>query len=210
MIVTRQGHTFDVDDNDLSGDWGFWQRFADGSWEPEILDRMPELLADGGTFLDIGAWIGPTSLWASKFCSNVWAIEPDPTAHEVLLRNIANASVPSSVSHGAVADYTGTTTITTAGDSMSRTGDGDHEVRCWTVTDVIGAALPWYDRISLVKIDIEGAEETVFPHGREALRSLDCPVFLSIHPWCKSDPLADHTGFRVEHIADHEVLLWPV
>lgn len=205
MIVSRQGHTFDVDDNDLSGDWGFWHRFADGTWEPEILDRMPELLADGGTFLDIGAWIGPHSLWASRLTDEVISLEPDPTAYKILTRNTVHADNVTTIP-AAVASYNGTTTITTAGDSMGRTGTGTHEVDCFTLADLCY----WLVDVSLVKIDIEGAEADVFPHGREALRSLDCPVFLSIHAWCKSDPLANTDGFRVEHIADHEVLLWPV
>lgn len=200
MIVTRGGHGFDVDDDDLSGDWHFWERFASGRWEPEILDRMPELLADGGTFVDVGAWIGPHLLWALACgADHCVGFEPDPTAYAVLERNV---SWPITVAQVAIAAHTGTTTIEDAGDSTSRTGCGGVEVPCFTFAD----ATKDIDHISLVKIDIEGAEVEVVPQANDDLLALGCPVFLSLHPWAPFD-IPD--GWLVEPLARHEVLLWP-
>jgi FkbM family methyltransferase len=206
MKVTRNGHTFTVSDDDLSGDWGFWERFANGTWEPEILDRMSELL-DGGTYLDIGSWIGPQLLVASLYADRCVGFEPDPTAFEVLKANVAPLENVT-VRNVAVADYDGMTTITTDGDSMSRTGQGTHHVACHTLAYLAH----WHDLldVSLVKIDIEGAEQDVFPQASDLIRSWDCPVFLSVHPWVTSDPLRGCAGWRVEVLADHEALLWPV
>lgn len=206
MIVTRGAHSFDVDDNDLSGDWGFWARFADGRWEPEILDRIPELL-DGGTYLDIGSWIGPQLLVASTYADRCIGFEPDPTAYTVLSRNVEKLSNVH-VFNEAIASHTGTTTITTAGDSMSRIGHGTHEVEGYTLADAVERH--HITDVTLVKIDIEGAEQDVFPWASELIRSWVCPVFLSIHPWCTADPMRGCDGWEIEQLADHEVLLWPV
>lgn len=205
MIVTRQGYSFSVHDNDLSGDWGFWPRFADGTWEPEILDRMPDLLAGGGTYVDIGSWIGPQLVWASQFADVCIGLEPDPTAFDVLAYNVSPFDNVH-IYNQAVATHTGHTTITTAGDSMSRTGEGDHVVECVTAADLFAHL----DGVALVKIDIEGAEQYVFPDASPTLRALSCPVLLSIHPWVTADPLRDCEGWRLERLAEHEVLLWPV
>lgn len=200
MLVERQGHRFEVDPTDYSGEWGFWQRFADGTWEPEILDRMPALLADGGTFLDIGAWIGPHSLWASAVgAERVVAYEPDPMAFTLLQRNVPFGELH----HAAIGPVTGTTTIGTAGDSTSRTGEGGATVACLTVEDATYDLGP----VALVKIDIEGAESEVMDEAADDLRALDCPIFLSLHRWT-STHIPDR-GWRVEEIASMEVLLWP-
>lgn len=206
MIVTRNGHTFTVDDDDLSGDWGFWTRFADGRWEPEILDRMP-VMVTGGIYVDVGAWIGPQLLWASEFATRCVGFEPDPTAAKILGNNVRDVSNVEAYQL-AIGTYDGTTTIGTAGDSMSRVGQGDYEVPCATLATALEAV--GVDDVDLFKIDIEGAEQDVFPHSGEFIRSFGCPVFLSIHPWITRDPLDGAKGWRVEQIAHHEVLLWPV
>lgn len=199
MKIIRQGHEFEVDENDLSGDFGFWSRFASGAWEPEVLDQTSQLLADGGTYVDIGAWIGPTLLWASVHADRCIGYEPDPTAFTILERNAPFAELH----HVAIGPTTGFTTITTKGDSMSRIGEGDYRVRSLTLADAVAGVTD----ISLVKIDIEGAEAQVFPQASEALRDLACPVLLSLHAWA---PFEIPAGWRHEEIALFELLLWPL
>lgn len=202
MIVTRGDLSFSVCDEDLSGDWGFWARFSDGSWEPEILDRIPDLI-DGGTYVDIGSWIGPQLLVASNYADRCVGFEPDPTAFDVLAFNVDPVD-NIDVHHAAISDVTGWTKITNDGDSTSRIGTGDHVVPCYTLADAVEQFA--ITDVALVKIDIEGAEQYVIPDAADVLRSFGCPVFLSIHPWVSTPDLS---VWRVERLADHEVLLWP-
>ena len=37
-----------------------------GTWEPELLDALERLISPGDAILDIGAWVGPTSLFAAS------------------------------------------------------------------------------------------------------------------------------------------------
>ncbi|MFI4975586.1 MAG: FkbM family methyltransferase [Caulobacterales bacterium] len=74
---------------------GFWRRVQSGAWEPETLWLLDALLAPGSAFYDVGAWIGPTTLFAAMKGARVVAYEPDPVARHALLVNLAlNADIP--------------------------------------------------------------------------------------------------------------------
>ncbi len=71
-------------------DYGaFWSRVSAGTWEPETLALMDRLLHPGVRFVDIGAWIGPTSLYAAAKGAVVDAYECDPVALDRLKYNIS-------------------------------------------------------------------------------------------------------------------------
>lgn len=67
----------------------FWSRVSAGTWEPETLALMDRLLRPGARFVDIGAWIGPTSLYAAAKGASVDAYECDPVALGRLEYNIS-------------------------------------------------------------------------------------------------------------------------
>src|SRR5271169_2276295 len=76
----------------------FWRRMQDGAWEPETLWLLDRLLTPGVEFYDIGAWIGPTTLFASMKGVRVVAFEPDPVARKALATNLALNPTAGSVS----------------------------------------------------------------------------------------------------------------
>jgi len=188
----------------LNTEWGFWDRWADGRWEPETKQTIEELV-NGGTFVDIGAWIGPTALWASPHASRVVAVEADPTAYDMLTDNVAECDNVQLVPV-AVADFDGITMITIAGDSMSRTGQGGIEVRCVTVETLFTEQA--ITDVDLIKIDIEGAEREVLAEAEPFLRSVGAPILLSVHAWApwSRDLLP---GWDVEVLEPHEMLVRP-
>lgn len=187
----------------LNAEWQFWDRWADGRWEPETRACIEQHVT-GGTFVDIGAWIGPTVLWAAPLASRVVAVEADPTAMEMLRHNTADLGVEYVAC--AVADYDGETTITTAGDSMSRIGHGGVTVPCWTIETLFTEH--GIDSADLIKMDIEGAEREVIAQAEPFLRRFGAPVLLSVHPWAPwhKDLLP---GWEREPLAPHEWLVTP-
>ena len=75
--------------SDDPSDYGpFWERLATGQWEPQTLALLDHLLRVGSHFVDVGAWIGPTTLYAAAKGANVDAYECDPMALAILRRNI--------------------------------------------------------------------------------------------------------------------------
>jgi FkbM family methyltransferase len=188
----------------LNAEWGFWDRWADGRWEPETKQTI-ERHVNGGTFVDIGAWIGPTALWASPHAGRVVAVEADPTAFDMLADNVRECGNVELVPV-AVADFDGVTTITAAGDSMSRTGHGGAEVRCVTVETLFTEH--GITTADLIKVDIEGAEREVLAQAESFLRAFGAPILLSVHAWA---PWGHNLlpGWHVEVLEPHEWLVTP-
>lgn len=62
----------------------FWRRAGRGDWEPETFAVLDAHLRGDADYLDIGAWIGPTVLYAARKARHVWCFEPDPTAYRHL------------------------------------------------------------------------------------------------------------------------------
>src|SRR3712207_221008 len=67
----------------------FWDRVEAGRWEPETLAAIDRLVDHRTTFLDLGAWVGPTALYAAGIARRVVAAEADPAALDQLRRNLA-------------------------------------------------------------------------------------------------------------------------
>ena len=209
-----------ADANSMS--WDFWGHWADGRWEP----RTREVIFDhchGGTFVDIGAWVGPTSIWAMQSgYGRVVSVEPDPDARVMLRENVGTAhetihpmpTLPEVV-EAAIGWGGDWTSIEVRGDSMSRIGlvglnepleYPNRPVRCLTIETLFAR---WaIENVDLIKMDVEGAEARILPQAEPFLRTVGAPLHLSTHPW---DPL-DWTvfdGWTVERLGDDEWLVTP-
>ncbi|UWQ92873.1 FkbM family methyltransferase [Rhodobacteraceae bacterium M382] len=166
----------------------FWRKASANDWEPETFRVLDRYLSKDGDYLDIGAWIGPTVLYGAHKARHVWCFEPDPVAYRHLawnldlngIRNVSSFSVALSDGFGLarMASFGGE-----AGDSMTSllndsTSHG-HDVLTigWEQfcdsTDLSG--------VSLVKMDIEGAEFSVLPTLLPWLRAHRPALYLSTH-----------------------------
>lgn len=210
MKVTRDGDTFEV--APLAYPERFWEDHFAVAWEDTtkaVIDRFVR----GGTFLDLGAWVGPVSLWAGRKGARVIAVEPDPVAHPQLVANLTANGVDFCSTQVAISDHDGMALLRSRicwGDSMaSLTASGEgFAVRCLTLESFL-APFDLND-LQLIKIDIEGGEAHVIQQSAPFLRRLGVPVCLSLHPeWCPQNPLRYLAGWRAELIAHDQVLLWP-
>lgn len=162
-VVHVAGRRFVVDDDKPS----FWDRAEAGTWEPELLAELGEALRPGDLFLDIGGWVGPTSLYAAACGADVVALEPDPAAARQFRANIAaNPDLSSRIRliEAALTPEGGQARFASPrkqGDSMSSVllagrGGTDWEAAAISPADLI-ATLPAGRRL-VIKIDIEGGE----------------------------------------------------
>ncbi len=130
-------------------------------------------LLDHEVVVDCGAFVGDTLLsFASRVSS--WrayhAFEPDPESFTAL--RSAQARLPSALAERvhlhqvATADRNGTARFSASGlASASITADGDVEIECVTIDDVLAGEIPTF-----VKMDIEGAESSALRGGSRAIR----------------------------------------
>jgi FkbM family methyltransferase len=177
----------------------FWKQVANHAWEPDSFDVLRRLLTPDSTFVDVGAWIGPLTLYGAHLARRCHAIEPDPCARAALTANVAlnpDLSDRISVHPAAVAEFEGTAklgniTSRAGGDSMSSLLFGDAPtswvVDCITLEGLINRL--GIGKVGLVKIDIEGAEVEVLSGSRSYIESAKPPLFLSVHGRFWPDPL---------------------
>jgi FkbM family methyltransferase len=186
-IVNLRGRRFAVADDKPT----FWDRAEAGRWEPETLAALEEAVSPGCTVLDIGAWVGPTVLFAAALgADRVVAVEADPRALELLRGNLAaNPALAARVSVVAAAAAAGPGPVRLGaarkrGDSMSSAllaGAAD----AWDTIGVAPAelvALAGGEGPLVVKVDIEGGEYDLLPALAGALPSRCRRLLVAFHP----------------------------
>jgi FkbM family methyltransferase len=166
----------------------FWRAFEAGKWDPETRALLKSELRPDDVYYDCGAWLGPTTLYASLFCRQVYAFEPDPIACRFLLENVTNNHLCNvRVFNLALSDHDGTATMSSfagmLGDSQSSLlhHGGAFQVPVTTVSIYTVLERMSCEPPTFIKMDIEGAEFAVVPSMREVLRRYRPRLYLSTH-----------------------------
>ena len=178
--------------------WG-WVREGRYNHEWAVYDKY---LKPEHTFVDLGAWVGSHSLYASLTAKRIVSVEPDPVAYKILIENLFYLSPrPETFVKGqAITDHEGTVKIGSAwlGASTTRLNpnagggigawvDGHQvDVKCTTLRKLC-AEFP--DPL-FIKIDVEGAEELIF-EDVAFFQERKPIVYVELHPfWWKDEQKA--------------------
>lgn len=186
---------------DAAGSETFWGKVRSGRWEPATFQVFRQHIDAQTTFVDIGGWIGPTTLYGGQLARKTITLEPDPTAFATLAANVALNSDKlgdDRVELINAALWTERTTLTLqsgeqVGDSTSsilramsaRTdapavaGGSTFEAATIEIGDI-------HERVPddgpvFVKMDIEGAEYLLLEHIIAGLFARKAVLFLSSH-----------------------------
>ena len=112
--------------------------------------------------LDIGAHIGLWSMFASRFCSKIYAFEPASDLYEILVKNIEYNGYKNVESLKiAIANADTKTTLFKGGQNttanlLGDAGRGSEEVECWTLPTLFEKK--GLEHVDVMKLDVEGAE----------------------------------------------------
>lgn len=157
-------------------------------WEPRVTSFIKQALK-GGDFIDVGANIGYFSVVAAMLLSggkgSVHAFEPNPYIFELLRKNVSiNWSLaPIRMHNHAIGARRETLHLTipnrtpsnaTLIDKGSRDGDQQISVPVIPLHEV---DIP-FERVSMMKIDVEGAEPAVLAGSADLLRAHDIDLVL--------------------------------
>lgn len=180
----------------------FWRQTTSGRWEPETFAVLDAHLAADRDYLDIGAWIGPTVLYAAKKARHVWAFEPDATAFRHLAWNIElNEITNVSALPVALSDRTGIARMASFGGEPGDSMTSLLNAEAAGGTDVV--TLDWQafatdtdlSAVSLVKMDVEGAEFGLLHALLPWLKAARPALYLSTHaPYLPEDQRAARMG----------------
>lgn len=140
----------------------FRQVYDEGEYAP-LVDLHP------ATVLDLGAYIGVSSRWFLDHWPNcqLVAVEPDPANYELLARNLKPYADRATTIRAAAWSHEAPLRLDEQYQRVGREWsrrvracvDGeDSDVRGYTVPQLMGD----WQRVGLLKVDIEGAEVHVF------------------------------------------------
>jgi FkbM family methyltransferase len=159
-------------------------------WEDFTFEVLDYYLHPEKNYLDIGAWIGPTVLYAASKANHTFGIEPDPIAFEELDKNIKyNPSTEEKITiiNKALSHKSGTKKLykrVRFGDSSSSLiptlSEDFHHVSVFTMKELVREF--GVTNLSLIKVDIEGGEYILVPAMRSYLKKHRVPLYLSLHP----------------------------
>ena len=168
----------------------FWRIVNHGGFEPEFYRILDRYLDKNTVYCDIGAWIGPTAMYASRICKTVHAFEPDEIAYRFLRTNIDKNNLNNIITHQtAISTENGYIKMAShgkkPGDSMSSMVNIDRykksfRARAITWKSFIETHHP--GKIDFIKMDIEGGEFAVIPSMKRYLETYQPMLHLSLHP----------------------------
>ena len=186
MNIERFDINFKVSDSELNK--MFWENYY-SQWEEGTYDFLFKHFDKEKTFLDIGAWVGPISIVASFHSKNIIAFEPDHIAYaefleNIKLNNIDNIKVLMNAVSTKDVITLGCPVLGQSGTSEAFT-ENSFEAKCITVKQIFDRYNLSEDNVSVIKIDIEGHEETLLQD--EFLIGLNIPMHISIHPFLAKD-----------------------
>lgn len=166
-----------------------------GRWEPRTLQILSDYLTPTSVFYDIGAWIGPTVLYAAPRCRSVYCFEPDYVAYQYLLWNLRlnrlQNVLPFNIALSIQDGIEGMSSFgDEAGDSQSSLLNPHEnygmEVLCLTFNTWLDMVKP--DKADFIKMDIEGAEFDLLPAMADYIERYKPVIYLSTHAHLLPEP----------------------
>ena len=172
----------------LPYDRKFWDSVDVGQWEPETLQLYESVISPGMQYCDIGAWIGPTVLYARHCGARVTCFEPDPLAYERLLGNLRlNGALDVRTFQIALGESDSTRTMGALVGSLGKSAtsllgaSAQQKVNVTGLTWKTAQTLLGLPVFQFIKIDIEGGEVELLPTMFDYLREFRPVVLLSTH-----------------------------
>ncbi len=185
-----------------------WVRNVFPHWEPETFDVFELVKDKNGIAIDLGAWIGATTIWLSKNFSHVVAIDADKISLQCLRNNLRASQCNNiSICEQPVFDKSIDVIFGARGqqklnDSMSHIKEtayknDDYVVRSITFQQlvdnyIVNNAQLNSIKISFIKCDIEGGEENIIEDLLNFALISKSKVYLSFHlDWWTSKKIND-------------------
>jgi FkbM family methyltransferase len=153
----------------------------DSTLRSEDAEFIQAFLREGETYIDVGANIGVTTIPAAITVGNsgkVIAFEPHPRTVNYLRENILlNRLDNVEIQNYALGDVQGTTYFTNkSSDDMNKVISTDKS-NIQVPISLLDSFTEQCDKISLLKVDVEGYEKFVFAGAKQSMSKVECIYF---------------------------------
>tara|TARA_R110002020_G_scaffold307380_3_gene523219 strand:- start:2489 stop:3136 length:648 start_codon:yes stop_codon:yes gene_type:complete len=184
-------------------------------WEKKITNLFKKLIKPNQIVIDCGSYIGTHTVTMSNLAGKVYAFEPQPlvancfrkTLQAKMLENVVFTEV-------ALSNQIGVDNIFTNNDGdASLSGIRDHKFTTNYLCnlDTLDNIIPNNERISLIKIDVEGSEWEVLSGAKRIIKSSKPIIILETFNTKKNltklDKWIDTNGYNKQYITSVDVLL---
>ena len=166
---------------------GYINSLKNETWEPETFKIFQRCANRDKIALDIGAWMGSTTIALSQYFKKVYSLEPDFLALDPLRNNIKtngcnNVEV---IPHALYSKKTklnfGSNDGMGASTSQINSPLLSSTIVETTTFDILSDIIP-FDEVGFVKVDIEGAEEYIIDDLFNLAVKYKWDVLLELHP----------------------------
>jgi FkbM family methyltransferase len=170
-------------------DWSRFRAFAYGTWEPEVVEAVKEVVHDGFVAINVGAHHGYYALLLSRLVGSagrVIAFEPMPSNFQILSDNISlNHCTNVEIVNKAVSDRSGRLKAGPRNESDSGTfslfkQDGPQSIAIdvTSLDDFLGHL---EGPVNFIEIDVEGAEGLVIKGALRTIKSQHPILLIEVH-----------------------------
>jgi FkbM family methyltransferase len=157
--------------------------------EAKTADTLHQWVDTGTTVIDVGANIGFFTVRFARWVGSegrVIAIEPEAENIRRLRRRINRANIRGHIDvvEGVAAEMPGSLhlTLNPHHPADHRIGSTGVIVRSWTIDEIVGAHQ--WPKVSLIKIDVQGAEVRVLQGARETIARSHPALFVEVDDDC--------------------------
>lgn len=170
-------------------DWSRFRAFIYGTWEPEVVKAVTEVIHDGFVAIDVGAHHGYYALILSRLVGpsgRVIAFEPTPSNFRILAENVKlNHCGNVEIVNKAVSDKSGDIEIElrNEGDSGSFSlldKQGVHPIKVGSISldDFLKER---EGPVNFIEIDVEGAEGMVLKGAQKTIEAYHPVLLVEVH-----------------------------
>ncbi len=193
----------------------FWKESVEtGKWETNCLDFLSGIVREGEIIFDVGAWIGPYSLFFSKLVGSrgkVIAFEPCPKSFSILVDHLnRNRALNVLAEPYGLSNSTGTTEFRGYGRdiSMVRYEKEEKSPRFYAKCTTIDKYCREHNIIpDGIKIDIEGAEGLVIEGATDIVTSHSPWALIEFHGSLLGKEESDENWKRITKYAKDLIFL---
>ena len=170
LVINVSGFKVKVPDA-LSFIWQYKEIFVDQSYKFNTTKTEPIII-------DCGSNIGLSALYYASEYPNakVYCIEADPSIAEILSENLVANNCKASVIAKAAWIHNNGVSFASEGSDSGSVGKGDTHIESIDLAEFLNK----FEEIDFLKMDIEGAENTVIPYCAKELKKVKT-LFLEYH-----------------------------
>jgi len=179
LKIYKNGELFLIENDKNNPNLSFWKDIY-SSWNNEMFEIFDKYLSIDKIFIDIGGWIGATSMYCSRKSKHIYAIEADISSFNNMKSNLkANCTNNYTLINNAIynidSSYLLMDTITL-----------ETTIKKYNI-DIIN--------ISLIKVDIKGKEENILNSLYDIHKKCGIPIYICFYYSLWNDKNLDRFSF---------------